>query len=317
MRVLVTGGAGFLGSHLVARLVARGDDVVVLDDLSTGDPDALDRTRVDLVVADVTDAHRVDACVAGVDRVVHLASVVGVERVTAEPERTEYVIERGARAVIAAATRRRVPSIVVTSSEIYGFRAPAPVNESFEPADADAVAARWSYVRAKRVADRLARAAYADGAPILTVRPFNIVGERQREDGGAVLPRFVARALRGEALEVHGDGLQSRAFLDVRDAASALATLLERERFACDAVNLGGRDEWTMLALAHEVVRVLAVDVPVVCVAPGARRGLAEIRRRLPDLTRLAALGIEPAPIDVAAVVARVAASHEAAAAAL
>ncbi|MBK6940978.1 MAG: NAD-dependent epimerase/dehydratase family protein [Planctomycetes bacterium] len=316
MRVLVTGGAGFLGSHLVARLVARGDEVVVLDDLSTGDPDALDRTRVDLVVADVTDARRVDSCVAAVDRVVHLASVVGVERVAAEPERTEFVIERGAHAVIAAAARHAVPSIVVTSSEVYGFRAPAPVSETFEPVDVDAVAARWSYVRAKRVADRLARAAHAVGTPILTVRPFNIVGERQREDGGAVLPRFVARALRGEPLEVHGDGLQSRAFLDVRDAASALATLLERDRFACDAVNLGGRDEWTMLELAHEVVRVLAVDVPVVCVKPGAERGMAEIRRRLPDLTRLESLGIEPAPIDVAAVVARVAASLEATAAA-
>lgn len=316
MRVLVTGGAGFLGAHLVARLVARGDEVVVLDDLSTGDPDALDRTRVDLVVADVTDARRVDACVAAVDRVVHLASVVGVERVAAAPERTEYVIEHGARAVIASATRHRVPSIVVTSSEVYGFRAPAPVAEAFEPADVDAATARWSYVRAKRVADRLARAAFAAGAPVLTVRPFNIVGERQREDGGAVLPRFVARALRGEALEVHGDGRQSRALLDVRDAAAALATLLERERFAWDAVNLGGRDEWTMLALAHEVVRVLAVDVPVVCVVPGVERGLAEIRRRLPDLTRLATLGIECAPIDVAAVVTRVAASLEATAAA-
>lgn len=313
MRVLVTGGAGFLGSHLVARLAARGDDVVVLDDLSTGDADAIDRRRVDLVVADVTDAKRVDALVATADRVVHLASVVGVERVAAEPERTEHVIEHGARAVLESATRHRVPTIVVTSSEVYGFEAPAPVRETFEPADADAFAARWSYVRAKRVADRLARDAYAAGSPILTVRPFNIVGERQREDGGAVLPRFVARALRGEALEVHGDGAQSRALLDVRDAALALETMIDAEHFAFDAVNLGGRDEWTMLALAHEVVRVLDADVPVICVAPGAERRAAEIRRRLPDLTRLAALGIEPATIDVAAVVARVATSLEAA----
>lgn len=315
MRVLVTGGAGFVGSHLVARLLARGDEVVVLDDLSTGDAATIDRSRASLIVADVTDATQVDASVAGVDRVVHLASVVGVERVAAEPARTRTVIEHGARAVIAAATRHRVPTIVVTSSEVYGFEAPAPVHESFEPADDDAVAARWSYVRAKRVADRLARDAYAAGAPILTVRPFNIVGERQREDGGAVLPRFVARALRGEPLEVHGDGAQSRALLDVRDAASALVALLEHERFAFDALNLGGRDEWTMLALAHEVVRELRVAVDVHCVAPSAERRVAEIRRRLPDLTRLTALGIRPAAIDLAAVVQRVATSLEAAAA--
>jgi UDP-glucose 4-epimerase len=315
MRVLVTGGAGFVGSHVVARLAARGDDVVVLDDLSAGSEAAVDHPRVDLVVGDVTDRGLVARLAARVDRIVHLASIVGVERVTAHPEHTERVIGLGTRNCVDAAVDCAIPAIVVTSSEVYGFAPPAPVPETFEASDDDAFDPRWSYVRAKRFADRIARAAAARGARVLAVRPFNIVGERQREDGGAVLPRFVARALADLPLEVDGDGKQSRAFLDVRDAAAALVHLLDRERFPFDAVNLGGVDEWTMNDLAHEVVRVLGSRSEIVRVVPSRERRSAEIRRRLPCLARLEQLGVAPTHVDIAAIVRRVATALEATAA--
>lgn len=292
MRVLVTGGAGFLGSHLVERLVSGGAEVVVLDDLSTGSIENLAAVRhaLDLEIGCATDVELVLALSRGCDRIVHLASTVGVERVAAEPERTREVIARGADAVLRAQAAGGIPAIVVSSSEVYGFAPPAPVSESDLPDSIEGGAPRLAYARAKLAADRAALARAAAGGAVLVVRPFNLVGPRQTEDGGAVLPRFVQAALRGEDLVVHGDGSQRRSFLDVRDAADRLSALVLLGERATGALNLGGSIERSMLALAHEVVAVLDSRSRVRCAPWPLARGGVEIARRVPDLTRMSAL---------------------------
>ncbi len=292
MRVVVSGGAGFVGSHLVERLVAEGHEVVVLDDLSTGSTSHLrDCERViEFHVGCVTDARRVAEVVRGADRVVHLASTVGVERVAKEPERTRHVIEDGTACVLARCAMEGIPLVLVSSSEIYGFTPPTPVTEDDVPPSIDGTAPRLSYARAKLAADRMGLRAFDAGAKVLVVRPFNIVGPRQSEDGGAVLPRFVLDALAGDDLVVHGDGTQRRCFLDVRDAADVLLRLVARERFPFAAINLGGRTEASMIELARMVTRRLKSASRVRLSPPPLARGGVEIARRVPNLVRLETL---------------------------
>lgn len=292
MRVFVTGGAGFLGSHLVERLIAAGDEVVVLDDLSSGDPRNLAGVadRIEFEHGCVTDHARVAALARGCDRIVHLASTVGVERVAADPERTRAVIEHGTSAVLAAQSRHDVPALVVSSSEVYGFAPPTPVRECDLPIAIEGRAPRLSYAHAKLAADRAALARAETGAPVLVVRPFNLIGPRQSDEGGAVLPRFVSAATIGDDLVVHGDGSQRRSFLDVRDAADRLRDLVARNDRETGAVNLGGSLERSMLELAREVVAVLGSASRVRCAPSPRSRGGVEIARRVPDLTRMIAL---------------------------
>lgn len=292
MRVLVTGGAGFIGSHLVERLVEAGAGVTVLDDLSTGDPANLARVgaRAALEVGSVLDGERLGALARRADRVVHLAAVVGVDRVAAEPERSYSVIVGGTKNAIAAARAAGVPLLVASSSEVYGFAPRTPVAEADLPAAIAGPAPRLAYARAKLEADRLVGAAFAAGQPALAVRPFNVVGPRQSREGGAVLPTFVARALAGLTLEVHGDGGQRRTFVDVRDFAELLLALVARESFPFAALNAGGREEIAIGDLARRVRDRLQSRSPIRCVAPPAARGAVEVQRRVPELDRLATL---------------------------
>lgn len=292
MRVLVTGGAGFLGSFLVERMVGAGDFVTVLDDLSTGNPGYLEAVRehVSLEIGCVTDVPRVVALARGCDRIVHLASTVGVDRVAADPERTREVIEVGTSAVLCAHAMTGAPTTVISSSEVYGFAPPTPVAEDDLPFAIEGRAPRLSYARSKLAADRAALALAESGKSVLVVRPFNLVGPRQGGEGGAVLPRFVAAALAGGDLVVHGDGSQRRSFLDVRDAADRLFEMVKASDRNRGAVNLGGTIERSMWDLANEVITTL--DSPsVVRRAPSpATRGGIEIARRVPDLTRMKSL---------------------------
>ncbi len=317
-RVLLTGGAGFIGSHLADLLVERGRRVAVLDDLSAGSEANLARSRhgVDLEIGSVLDAGRVLALVGAAERVIHLAAPVGVERVCANPAVTREVIVRGSQNVLAAARRSGVPAVMVSSSEVYGFSPPAPVREVDVPAEIAGGAPRLSYACAKLVADRDARRAAAAGQPVLTVRPFNVVGPRQGSSGGAVLPRFVERALLGQPLEVHGDGLQQRTFIDARDLARILADLAEKDAWPVDAVNAGGVEELSVAALARLVVALLRSASVVHHVAPPAARGGIEVRRRVPDLARLRDLACLPPLRPIGAAIAAVAAEKAACAAA-
>lgn len=291
MRVLITGGAGFLGSHLALELARRGDSFVALDDLSSGDEDNLQpATRVALVNGSVLDRELVDAQVARADAVLHAAAVVGVDRVAADPDRARAVIEDGTALVLDAARRHARPLISFSSSEVYGFAPPLRVREDDLPDAIEGAAPRLAYARAKLVADRAALRAAAEGQRVLALRPFNVVGARQSDDGGAVLPRLVERALAGEALELHGDGSQRRTFLEARDLARMVADLLHLERWPFAALNIGGREECSIRELAQRVAARLRPGAPIRCVAPPWTRGGVEVRRRVPDLSRLESL---------------------------
>ena len=292
MRVLLTGGAGFIGSHLADRLVALGHQVRVLDDLSTGSLAHLEQCANGLQFeqGSVLDADRVERLLEDCDRVVHLASTVGVDRVARDPEGTRQVIVNGSRIVLDRACARRLPVLLISSSEVYGFAPPLPIRETDVLGRIEGRAPRLAYARAKLAADQAARALYAQGLPVLSIRPFNVVGPRQAQEGGAVLPRFVEQAIAGQPLSVHGDGLQQRTFLDVRDLSRVLADLVRRESFPVDAVNLGGTEECSISNLAEQVVKLLDSHSGIRRIDPPATRGGVEVRRRVPDLGRLSKL---------------------------
>ncbi len=287
MHVLLTGGAGFIGSHLAERFELDGARVSVLDDLSTGARENLDLREVVLHEGSVLDRALVDLLVSSVDRVVHLASEVGVDRVASDPLRAREVIESGTQVVLESCAAAGVPLVALSSSEVYGFSPPVPVREDDLPASIDGSAPRLAYARAKLAADGACRAAARRGQAVLVVRPFNVVGPRQQKDGGAVLPRFVAAAHQGADIEVHGDGDQRRTFVDARDVAVWLARLAQFDRWPVDAVNLGGVEEWTIRDLALLVRARLSSASRVVAVPPPAPRGGVEVRRRVPDLARV------------------------------
>ncbi|HVS13291.1 MAG TPA: NAD-dependent epimerase/dehydratase family protein [Thermoanaerobaculia bacterium] len=301
LRVLVTGGAGFVGSHLVEELLARGATrVAVLDDLSTGRPENLEPARLEagggeleLRVGSVLDRALVDELVRDADAVLHLAAVVGVRRVMERPRRCIEVNVHGAESVLEACARWRRPVLVTSSSEVYGRGGGHRLSEgdrlSIGPPDSP----RWVYATAKLLGEQVALALHREqGLPVVVTRLFNTVGPRQRVESGMVIPRFVAQAVRGEPITVHGTGRQARTFLDVRDCVRALAALALHPEAAGRVFNVGGRDEIEVGALA-ERVRERAGSSAEILRTPHSETfgpGFEDVERRRPDLTRLDSL---------------------------
>lgn len=294
-RVVVTGGAGFVGSHLCEELLRRGDDVLVVDDLSTGRREnlaALAGRGLRLSVASVADpAVAARACVEA-DFVFHLAGVVGVRRLADEPLAVMQSNLASTQTMLAAAAAAQVPILITSSSEVYGD-GPVPFREQ-DPVRAGAPEGRrGGYACAKAMGEFLALGhAAASGLPVVVARLFNTVGPRQSGDHGMVLPRFVQQALRDEPLTVYGDGGQTRCFAHVGDVVRALADLAETEAAFGHVVNVGSDRETTVLALA-ELVRERAGSrspirfVPFGDVFPP---GFVDPARRVPSLERLRAL---------------------------
>lgn len=300
--LLITGGAGFLGSHLADRWLAQGGAVTLLDDLSAGaSSDAVDaRTggRARLVVGSVLDEGLVGDLVARADGVAHLAAVVGVERVVREPARTLEVGTRGGQTVLTAALLHRRPVLVVSSSEVYGPLSSGTYREDGPLALASPERPRGTYAVSKLHSESLALALHRErGLPAVVARLFNTSGPRQGPASGMVLPRFVEAALAGEPLVVHGDGSQRRVFCHALDAVEALVRLLTREEARGGLFNVGGREEVSMAELAELVRRRLGSPSQIQFHPIPVGRGDArdDTRRRVPDLARIrAAVGWEP-----------------------
>lgn len=306
MHYLITGGAGFIGSHLTERLLADGHRVTVLDDFSFGRRRNLQAVHrhasLRCEVGSVRDRKRVMSLVASADAVVHLAAVLGVERISARPLPSLLGNLEGSLAVLRAAGRHGRPLLLASTSEVYGSHADA-ATEAAAVRLGPTQDARWGYACAKAMDEWLALAYAAERAlPVRIVRFFNVAGPRQRSQRGAVLPRFVRQALRGEALTVHGDGRQTRCFCHVRDAVEALVRLLHCDAALRQVVNLGSEFEVTIRDLAERVRVAAGAEVPITFVpraeAPGRA---ADVERRVPDLGTLAALiGYVPStPLDV------------------
>lgn len=296
MRVLVTGGAGFVGSRLVERLAEGGALVDVLDDLSTGNARNLEAVqrygRVSLVRGDVRDRDLVGDLVREADAVFHLAGAVGVRRVAEDPVDTWSRNVEGTASVLAACARLGTRCLVASTSEVYGTRATGVLAEDAAVA-VEPTARRDVYAVSKMAGESLALAMHrASLLPVTVVRLFNVVGPRQSERYGMVLPRFARAAVRGEPLPVHGDGRQSRCFLHVDDATRALSTLAATPAAEGLVVNVGSDEEVEVGDLARRVVAAAATDAPIRCVpfADVYGEGFVDPPRRRPDLSRLVAL---------------------------
>lgn len=296
MRTLVTGGAGFIGSHLCEELVARGGEVIVLDDLSTGRRENLEaamaRGHVEFVEGDVLDADLVASLVARVDRVVHLAAVVGVALVIERPLHTLNVNLLGTHHVLEACACLGKPVLIASTSEVYGHQVAHSFNEETPSLLGPVSQMRWVYAVSKLADEYLARAYAAErGLQVLCARFFNTTGPRQSGRYGMVVPRFVRAALRGEPLTVFGDGSQVRCFCHVTDAVCAVVELLERPGCFGGSFNIGSQEATTILGLAHKVLEVTGASSPIEFV-PLERAygvGIADIQYRVPDISKLAA----------------------------
>jgi UDP-glucose 4-epimerase len=303
MRILVTGGAGFIGSHLCERLLARGDEVLCLDDLSSGRAQNLagcrGRAGFELVQGSVLDEDLVAALVAGVEGVFHLAARVGVRLVLEEPSRTLETNLIGTRHVLAAAAARGARVLLSSSSEVYGRNESPPFAEDAPLLAGATREPRWSYAASKAMAEALAFAHVREqGLPLVVARFFNVVGPRQRGCHGMVLPRFVRAALAGKPLEVYGDGTQTRCFLHVADALEAVLALWDEPRALGQVVNVGSNQEVAIGALA-ECVRMIAGSPSAIVHMPYREAygtEMTDFPRRVPSRARLEAL-VGPRPM--------------------
>lgn len=294
MRVLITGGAGFIGSHLAERMVADGAHVEVLDDLSTGSLANLaslaGHSRFAHRVGSVCDAPLVAELVDRCDLVVHLAAAVGVRLVVERPVHTIETNIRGTEVVLDAAAQRAKLVVFASTSEVYGKSTKVPFAEDDDLVFGPTVNSRWSYACSKALDEWLALAyARERKAPVLVARFFNTVGPRQTGRYGMVLPTFASQALRGEPLTVHGTGKQSRCFAHVRDVVEVLVRLIATPRAVGEVFNVGSDQEVTIGELAERVRSAAGSRSPIVRLSydEAYAAGFEDMQRRVPDVSKL------------------------------
>jgi len=297
VRYLVTGGAGFIGSHLVDALASRGDEILILDDLSTGRrhnvEHLIDSGSVELIEGSVLDAALVDECVSSVDRCFHLASAVGVQLVINRPLDTLLANVNGAQNVMSAAARHGRWLLYTSTSEVYGKQSRTPLTEDSDCLLGPPALSRWSYAIAKAFGEALAQTLHTEGgAPVVVTRLFNVVGPRQSDRYGMVVPRFVRQALSGSDLTVFGNGTQMRCFLHVSDAVHALLLLADTEGAAGRVFNVGSAEEVAIIELAGRVIERIHSDcaIRLIPYEEAYGPGFEELGRRRPDTRALEAL---------------------------
>ncbi len=294
MKVCVTGGAGFIGSHLAERLLARGDQVLVLDDLSTGSMDNLagcvGRPGFEYRIGSATDVPLVAELVDRCDVTVHLAAAVGVRLIVERPVHTIETNVRATEVVLGAAAKKGKLVVVASTSEVYGKGLRIPFREEDDLTLGPTTHSRWAYACSKALDEWLALAYWHEKqVPVIVTRFFNTVGPRQTGRYGMVLPTFAAQAVRGEPITVYGDGTQSRCFGHVQDAVEATLRLIGTPEAVGEVFNVGSDREVTMLQLA-EMVRAAAESQSEICLVPYAEAyaaGFEDMQRRVPDVSKL------------------------------
>lgn len=302
MHILITGGAGFIGSHLAERLIAQGHQVSALDNLSTGRLDNLralsGNPAFELVEGDILDPGLVDALTRKADMVFHLAAAVGVKLIMDEPSRSILTNVTGTENVLRAALADNTPVFLASTSEVYGKTASFPFREDSDLTLGATVNLRWSYACSKQLDEFLALAFHRErGLPVVILRFFNTTGPRQTGRYGMVLPNFVQNALYGKPLMVHGDGRQSRCFGHVLDVVEALVRLMDRPAAIGQVFNIGTSEEITIGDLARRVIALTNSPskielIPYENVYPD---GFEDMDRRLPDVSKLQKLtGFKP-----------------------
>jgi len=302
MKYLITGGAGFIGSHVADALVARGDSVVILDNLSTGNHHNIEHLigneAVEFYSGSILDSALVDRLVEGVDHVLHLAAAVGVFNIVDKPLESLRINLHGTENVLDACQRSGKPVLIASSSEIYGKNGGGPLHEDSDRIVGSPLKSRWSYSEAKAIDESLGFFYYSElGVQVRIVRFFNTVGPRQLGSYGMVVPRFVSAALAGEPIEVYGSGDQSRCFCHVADAVAGLLSVIDSESTVGDVFNIGNNHEISIRGLAELVISRLNSKSEIVSKsyedAYGA--GFEDMQRRIPDISKIkAATGWAP-----------------------
>lgn len=302
MRVLITGGAGFIGSHLAEAYVARGDEVFAIDDLSTGSLANVEplrgSDRFHVTVGSVLDREATLELVGTCDVVVHLAAAVGVQYVIDHPLSSIETNVRGTEVVLELAAKFRKKVLVASTSEVYGKRDAVPFRETDDLTYGPTTHGRWSYACSKAMDEFMALAYWkAKRLPVVVARLFNTVGPRQTGRYGMVIPRFVSQALRGDPILVYGDGTQTRTFTYVRDVVEALIRLMDRKEAEGEIVNVGGDEEISIRDLAARVLALMGSPSPIRLVPYSEvyPRDFEDMQRRVPSLEKLERLtGFRP-----------------------
>ena len=302
MKCLITGGCGFIGSHLADRLIDDGHTVLAIDDLTTGSIENVvqlkGNPRFRYVIDTVLNETLLAEMVEQVDLVFHLAAAVGVKLIVDEPIRTIQTNIDCTELVLKHAAKKGKPVLITSSSEVYGKSEKIPYAETHDLVYGPTTNSRWSYAFSKAIDEFLALAYHQTaGLPVRIARLFNTAGPRQTGHYGMVIPRFVQQALRGEPITVYGDGNQTRSFCHVADACRALILLMQNEDTAGQIYNVGSTEEITMLALAKKVCDKTATGSPIQFLSydQAYARGFEDMHRRVPDITKIQqAVGFVP-----------------------
>ncbi len=294
---LVTGGSGFVGSHLVEKLLAAGEAVTVVDDLSTGAIKNLDACRshpnLTVHIGSIMDVPLMTELIDRTDRVWHLAAAVGVRLIVEQPVHTIETNIRGTEIVLSLAARKGRPVLITSTSEVYGKSARVPFAEGDDLVFGSTTRPRWAYACSKAIDEFLALAYYHEQKmPVVIARLFNTVGPRQTGQYGMVIPRFVRQALDGKPLTVYGDGTQSRAFADVSDVVDGLVGLMNTPAATGNVFNIGNDFEITIADLARKITEKCSSSSPIESVSfeKAYDENFEDLVRRVPDLSKIQSL---------------------------
>ncbi|HMQ02654.1 MAG TPA: GDP-mannose 4,6-dehydratase [Pyrinomonadaceae bacterium] len=293
MKILITGGAGFVGSHLADEMIGRGNDVTVIDDLSTGRYSNIEhlegRDHFRLIIDTVLNQRLMEELIRESDRVFHMASAVGVRLIMEQPVKTIETIFHGTDAILKFCSRFRKRVLIPSTSEVYGKGTSVPFKEEDDLLTGATDKHRWAYACAKTLDEFLALAHWKETRlPVVVVRLFNTVGPRQTGQYGMVVPRFVEAAVNGEPIEVHGDGTQSRCFGHVSDIVSALGPLLEKSECFGQVINLGNDEEVSIIELANRAISLTGSKstIKFVPYSDAYGEGFEDMQRRVPSLEK-------------------------------
>jgi UDP-glucose 4-epimerase len=295
MRVLVTGGAGFIGSHLCDALVAQGDEVVVLDNLSTGSMKNISHleAKVEIFDGDIRNQKLIEALTSQSDLIFHMAAALGVDNILENPLEAISTNFYGSEVVLNAASKFNKRILIASTSEIYGKNLKQPLSESDDRVIGAPQRLRWSYSDAKALEEATAHFLFlTKNLKVTTIRFFNTVGPRQIGKYGMVIPRFVKSAVQNEPINIFGDGSQTRVFCHVSDAVKAVIMLSKQDKSIGEVVNLGGIGEITILGLAKKIIEVLNSKSKIIFrnYDEAYSIGFEEMHRRVPDISKLQSL---------------------------
>lgn len=300
MRVLITGGAGFIGSHLADTYVSQGADVTLLDNLSTGSQKNISQLmgKVKIVNGDIRSRELVDELTEQSDLILHMAAALGVKNILENPLESISINFQGSEVVIKSALKFDKRLVIASTSEIYGKNNNQPLSEEDDRLIGSPTKIRWSYSDAKALEEAVAFFLFSTkNLKVTTIRFFNTVGPRQTGKYGMVIPRFVEAALTGKPLEIYGEGNQKRVFCHVKDAVGAVVSLSATDRAIGEVFNVGGQGEVSILDLAHTIIKQLNSDSKINFIPYNYAysEGFEDISRRVPNLDKIKSfIGWEP-----------------------